>query len=134
MNKQKAYSAVHNKLARGELSRPTHCPRCGREDTKASDGRSIIHAHHHDYSKPLEIEWLCAKCHAKDETPHPNRTERPESAGERNPLAKLTFQQAEEIRASNESGPKLAKKYGVGSSSIYLIKQRKRYIAAWEAK
>lgn len=23
-------------------------------------------AHHHDYSKPLEIEWLCLKCHTQE--------------------------------------------------------------------
>ena len=22
-----------------------------------------VHARHHDYSKPLEVTWLCAKCH-----------------------------------------------------------------------
>jgi hypothetical protein len=24
-----------------------------------------VQAHHQDYSKPLEIVWLCAKCHTK---------------------------------------------------------------------
>jgi hypothetical protein len=132
MNKQRAYSAIHNRLARGELVRPSHCNRCGKADVKASDGRSTIHAHHNDYSKPLDVEWLCAKCHAKDETPHPNRKVRPESSGELNPLAKLSNKDADDIRSSKLSGPVLARKYGVCSATIYRIKHNKGYIAAYE--
>lgn len=42
----------------GFLTRPTGCPECGRGDLG-------IHAHHHDYSKPLEVTWLCSECHGK---------------------------------------------------------------------
>jgi hypothetical protein len=28
-------------------------------------GSKMVHAHHEDYSKPLDVEWLCATCHAK---------------------------------------------------------------------
>jgi hypothetical protein len=24
-----------------------------------------LHAHHRDYSKPLEVTWLCAQCHTR---------------------------------------------------------------------
>lgn len=27
-------------------------------------GESKVQAHHHDYSKPLEVIWLCQKCHS----------------------------------------------------------------------
>jgi ribosomal protein S27AE len=30
------------------------CSRCGAAKT---------HAHHEDYSKPLDVVWLCARCH-----------------------------------------------------------------------
>jgi len=38
------------------LVRPEGCEDCG--------GRSP-HAHHKDYSKPLEVDWLCSSCHGK---------------------------------------------------------------------
>lgn len=49
----KAHSAVSNAIRDGKLKRLS-CEFCGREDT---------HAHHKDYSKPLDVMWLCPKCH-----------------------------------------------------------------------
>lgn len=61
-----ARKKVRRAVARGDLERPTYCPRCGILDPKRSDGVTGIHAHHHDYSKPLDIEWVCRKCHVKE--------------------------------------------------------------------
>jgi len=48
--KHRAHSAVHY-----NLKSPKSCELCG-EDTK-------LHAHHHDYTKPLDVTWLCPACH-----------------------------------------------------------------------
>ena len=45
--------------------------------------------------------------------------------GEENPASKLTWAQVEEIRASDESGPKLARRYGVSHTVIYAILKNK---------
>lgn len=50
-----AHWKVANAIKGGTLVRPSTCEKCG--DT----GR--IHAHHDDYSKPLNIRWLCHDCH-----------------------------------------------------------------------
>jgi hypothetical protein len=42
---------------RSKISKPDHCTRCG-----------LIcnpEGHHEDYSKPLEVLWLCRPCHCK---------------------------------------------------------------------
>lgn len=54
----------------GLLVRPSVCSKCGGEPSLevGKDGkpfRGIIHAHHTDYTKPLEVEWLCRSCHVK---------------------------------------------------------------------
>ena len=54
-----AHTAVNNAVRDGRLKKPNYCSRCGRGD-------KVIHAHHHDYSKPLDVEWLCVICHSKE--------------------------------------------------------------------
>lgn len=61
--KCKARSMVGAALRRGELQRPTVCERCGKEPPLSPAGRSRIHAHHSDYSKLLDVEWVCLDCH-----------------------------------------------------------------------
>lgn len=51
--KRKAHLEVWNALRTGKLKKQP-CLICG--DLKA-------HAHHHDYNKPLNVVWLCAKHH-----------------------------------------------------------------------
>lgn len=41
---------------------PGSCEICGIKGTM-SDGRNKIQAHHDDYSKPLEVRWLCQTHH-----------------------------------------------------------------------
>lgn len=52
--KAAAHDAVRNARLRGALT-PQPCEVCGATED--------IHAHHDDYSKPLEVRWLCARCH-----------------------------------------------------------------------
>ncbi|HEM7839616.1 hypothetical protein [Burkholderia multivorans] len=52
---------VMKAIRAGRLTRQP-CERCGESPT-AKDGRSLVHAHHEDYSKPLHVRWLCVSCH-----------------------------------------------------------------------
>jgi hypothetical protein len=57
---------AQNKLEKavlyGRIQRPTACEQCG-ADYQFKDGRRGIQAHHDDYNRPLEVRWLCQKCH-----------------------------------------------------------------------
>jgi ribosomal protein S27AE len=50
-----ARNRVREAILSGKMTRPDVCSKCG------SNGQVI--GHHNDYSKPLEITWLCLKCH-----------------------------------------------------------------------
>lgn len=43
-------------LKTGDIVRPGHCMICNTEGK--------IEGHHHDYSKPLNVVWVCKKCHS----------------------------------------------------------------------
>ncbi len=44
-------------VADGRLMKPENCSQCG-------DGGKI-NAHHDDYNKPLDVIWLCNRCHTR---------------------------------------------------------------------
>lgn len=54
--KDKARRKVHYAVSYGHLKRMP-CEVCGDEQS---------HAHHEDYSKPLEVRWLCRKHHREE--------------------------------------------------------------------
>lgn len=51
-DKQRARAAVKRAIACGVLKRQV-CEKCG----------ATAQAHHRDYSKPLEVQWLCPQHH-----------------------------------------------------------------------
>ena len=99
-----------------------------------------VHAHHHDYSKPLDVEWLCFECHRKA---HPVGAEekivkfagakKASLPGEENRNASLTNKQAEEIRKMlglKISQAKIGAIYGVSQVAVSRIKLNKTYSGA----
>lgn len=53
--KHKCRWIVWNGIKLGSINRPNNCSQCNEF--------CIPEAHHKDYNKPLEIEWLCKECH-----------------------------------------------------------------------
>lgn len=58
----KAQNLLEQALEDGVIERQYVCEVCGDSGTFV-DGRSKVQAHHDDYSKPLEVHWLCQGCH-----------------------------------------------------------------------
>lgn len=52
-----------NAIQSGRLVPPLLCESCSAPGSIAKDGRSLLHAHHDDYNKPLNVRWLCQRCH-----------------------------------------------------------------------
>ena len=55
--KVKAHKVIELALLRGEIERPETCEDCSEEQR--------LHGHHDDYSKPLDVRWLCQPCHQR---------------------------------------------------------------------
>lgn len=56
--KRRAHVTVHRAVKKGLLIRPEICSRCER--------KCRLDAHHEDYSKPLDVKWLCKLCHSRE--------------------------------------------------------------------
>jgi len=61
--KTAAQKIFNEAVRRGQLVRPDTCEACGQKPALNRLGRSSIQGHHDDYSKPLEVRWLCQPCH-----------------------------------------------------------------------
>jgi hypothetical protein len=56
--KIKAREAVYRALKHGKINKPSLCEKCGLE-------ASQLQGHHEDYSKKLNVKWLCCSCHKR---------------------------------------------------------------------
>lgn len=58
----KSQNLLEEAIERGIVKRKVQCEKC--QNTPIfKDGRTGIQAHHCDYNKPLDVMWLCQKCH-----------------------------------------------------------------------
>jgi hypothetical protein len=53
----RARQALHIAVKKGLVKRAACCSTCPETEK--------IEAHHNDYSQPLDVAWLCYKCHIK---------------------------------------------------------------------
>lgn len=56
--KRCARKLLNYHIKKGNINRPDVCGKCFKNYR--------IQAHHDDYSKPLEVRWLCSKCHVME--------------------------------------------------------------------
>jgi hypothetical protein len=66
--KQTIRKRVQRAIKRGLIVRPSRCEQCG-----SDNNQQVLDAHHEDYSKPLEVVFLCRECHGK--VPKPRNVE-----------------------------------------------------------
>lgn len=127
-DKVEAYKQVRTAIRKGILIRPLICERCLLRPKLCRDGRSSIQAHHHDYTKPLEVEWICIQCH-RDETPYPKNPGAP-VFGSKNGQAKLSEDQVKsivEMINRGMSSVKISPLFGVSRWTVSRIANGTRW-------
>jgi hypothetical protein len=115
-HKKQAHRLLRAAVLRGDLVKKENCSECF--------AATPLIAHHHDYSKPLDVHWLCKKCHAKEHGVAVGVVKNI-ARGSRHGKAKLNEVLVEEIRAQLSLVPmrELARRYGVDESLIRQIKR-----------
>lgn len=61
-----AHIALWVEVKAGRIVRPERCEECGEAGP--------IHTHHDDYTKPLDVRWLCHRCHRQLHTQPPEHS------------------------------------------------------------
>jgi hypothetical protein len=119
ITQEMARRIVRSAIHRGDLVRPDSCERCGATPGPGIDGRTRIQAHHADYSRPLDVEWICAMCHyaITPRTMPPG----PKSTGESNGKSKLNDAvviSIRRLRANGLSYQKIADRFEVDKKTV----------------
>lgn len=55
-----AYRLLQRALWHRHIARPETCEQCG-----ARPEYDRLQGHHDDYTKPLDVRWLCRSCHGR---------------------------------------------------------------------
>lgn len=84
-DKRRVHDRTIYAVETGKLIRPESCSECKKICTP--------HAHHEDYSKPLEVIWLCSTCHFYLHHKHKHHAER---TSEKTPKGDAMFRPQEE--------------------------------------
>lgn len=125
--KLQAQNRLNYAVRSGVLERKP-CEECGTANR--------VHAHHHDYSKPLDVRWLCYVCHKKahpvddeDKAIKFSGAKKARLFGTDNPNGRLTPREIDGIRKMLDSGlsqVKIGKAFDVSQATVSRVKLGKR--------
>jgi DNA-binding CsgD family transcriptional regulator len=126
--KTTAQNRLNYAIKAGRMVRGS-CEVCGTDEK--------VHAHHHDYTKPLDVKWLCFQCHkashpvdAEDKQVKFSGATKARLPGPSNPNAALTADEVRQIRWMLDLGisqEKIGRVFGVTQVTISRIKLGDRY-------
>lgn len=120
--KRNAQRVVEYAVKSGVLVKPHVCSKCG-----ATDAERRIEAHHDDYARPLDVEWMCTPCHrAADAKRREAEGLEPYENYAHHDKRKLSREQVLEIRAGGTFAS-LAEKFGVSIGTIQKVRDGKTY-------
>lgn len=115
-HKRKAHRVLARAVKNKHIIKPDACNRC------CKPGQ--LNAHHSDYSKPLDVIWVCRSCHAWIHGGVCVGVAKNRPRGEAHPKAKLNGKQVLEIYVAvsqGESKRATARKYEVSEGLVRQI-------------